>query len=164
MVARLVDITTLRVDAIVNAANTELSAGSGVCGSIYRAAGPQLAAACSRLAPCPVGEARLTPGFGSLARYIIHAVGPRWQGGRSGEAELLASAYRSSLALAKREGCLSIAFPAISTGVYGYPVPLATKIAIATVRDELAKGGPVAEVIFACYSLEILREYVTEGL
>src|SRR5689334_12519339 len=109
--ARLADITTLAVDAIVNAANSDLTPGGGVCGAIHRAAGPELAAACSRLRPCPTGEARLTPGFRLPARFVIHAVGPVWRGGSAGEAELLASAYRASLALAREERLESIAFP-----------------------------------------------------
>src|SRR5437867_6899833 len=116
MLARLVDITTLSVDAIVNAANTELAPGGGVCGAIHRAAGPDLAVACARLRPCPTGQARLTHGFRLPARFVIHAVGPVWRGGQAREAELLASAYGASLDIAKREGLVSIAFPAISTG------------------------------------------------
>ena len=110
--ARLVDITTLAVDAIVNAANSELAPGGGVCGAIHRAAGPELAAACVRVGPCPTGEARLTPGFRLRARFVIHAVGPVWRGGGAGEAELLASAYRASFALARGEGLKSIALDA----------------------------------------------------
>src|SRR5690606_17982314 len=119
---RVVDITTLAVDAIVNAANTELAPGGGVCGAIHRAAGPELAAACAPPAPCPTGEARMTPGFRLPARYVIHAVGPVWRGGHDGEPELLASAYRASMKLARDAGLTSIAFPAISTGIYGYPL------------------------------------------
>src|ERR687897_2171374 len=139
--ARIVDITTLAVDAIVNAANVELAPGSGVCGAIHRAAGPELAVACARVAPCPTGEARIPPGFGLPARYVIHAVGPVWHGGAHGEPELLASAYRASLALARAKELQSIAFPAISTGVYGYPVEAAAAIAVATVRAEMSKSG-----------------------
>jgi O-acetyl-ADP-ribose deacetylase (regulator of RNase III) len=117
--ARLVDITTLAVDAIVNAANTSLAPGGGVCGAIHRAAGPKLAAACAAVAPCPTGDARITPGFALAARYVIHAVGPVWHGGQRGEPELLASAYRASLELARQAGARSVAFPAISTGIYG---------------------------------------------
>jgi O-acetyl-ADP-ribose deacetylase (regulator of RNase III) len=161
--ARVVDITTLNVDAIVNAANTELAPGGGVCGAIHRAAGPELAAACARLRPCPVGDARLTPGFHLPARFVIHAVGPVWRGGRAGEPELLASAYRASLALARREGLARIAFPAISTGIYGYPLEAATKVAVAEVCGE-ADRGTIAEVIFACFSPEALEAYAAEGV
>lgn len=164
MIARLVDITTLSVDAIVNAANPGLTAGAGVCGSIHRAAGPQLAAACAKVAPCPVGEARITPGFQLPARYVIHAVGPMWNGGRNGEAELLASAYRSAVKLAQRERLTSMAFPAISTGIYKFPLEEAAEIAIRTVREELEKGGTVTEVIFSCRSTDVLHCYVVLGL
>jgi O-acetyl-ADP-ribose deacetylase len=158
--ARLVDITTLAVDAIVNAANTSLAPGGGVCGAIHDAAGPELARACARLAPCPTGQARITPGFRLRARFVIHAVGPLWQEGAMGEAELLASAYRSSLALAKAESLRSIAFPAISTGIYGYPLQAATKIALATVGAELSEpGGSITDVIFACFSPDVLTAY-----
>ncbi len=145
------DITTLAVDAIVNAANTALAPGAGVCGAIHRAAGPQLARACREVAPCPTGEARITPGFALEARYIIHAVGPVWHGGGAGEAAALASCYRSSLELARDHGLASIAFPAISTGVYRFPPELAADIAVATV-GELMTGTPAIEqVIFACF-------------
>jgi len=162
IVARLVDITTLPVDAIVNAANRELAAGGGVCGAIHRKAGPGLARACTPLAPCPAGQARLTPGFGLPARFVIHAVGPVWQGGRAGEAELLASAYRASLDLAKRERLHSIAFPAISTGIYGYPLAPATAIAVATVRQALSSRSAIEDVIFACFSPEVVSAYEKE--
>src|SRR5512145_3323926 len=124
--ARVADITTLDVDAIVNAANEALAPGGGVCGAIHRAAGPELARACAALGACPTGEARITPGFRLPARWGIHAVGPRWQGGKRGEAELLAGAYRHALRLAAERGLRSIAFPAISTGIYGYPLAEAT--------------------------------------
>ena len=157
--AQLVDITTLDVDAIVNAANTELAPGGGVCGAIHRAAGPELAAACARLRPCPVGEARLTPGFRLPARFVIHAVGPMWQGGEAGEPGLLAGAYRASLRLAAAGSLTSIAFPAISTGIYAYPLEPATRIAVDTVSAELANGGPIARVIFACFDELVLDAY-----
>ena len=162
--ARLVDITTLAIDAIVNAANTDLAPGGGVCGAIHRAAGPELAAACARLRPCPTGQARLTPGFELPARFIIHAVGPVWHGGKGGEPELLASAYRASLALARAEALESIAFPAISTGIYGYPLRAATAIAVATVRTELADPGSIVRVIFACFNAEAVDSYAAEGV
>jgi O-acetyl-ADP-ribose deacetylase (regulator of RNase III) len=132
--ARVVDITTLDTDAIVNAANEALAPGGGVCGAIHRAAGPELARACAAVGRCPTGEARITPGFRLPARYVIHAVGPIWRGGGEGEAQLLASAYRSALRLAAEQGLRSIAFPAISTGIYGYPVDQATSIAVSSVR------------------------------
>lgn len=160
--ARVVDITTLAVDAIVNAANADLARGGGVCGAIHQAAGPELALACARLAPCPTGEARITPGFGLPARFVIHAVGPVWHGGAHGEAELLASAYRASLALARSKSCQSIAFPAISTGIYGYPLEAATAVAVATVRAELANHGTLREVLFACFSQPVLDAYAAE--
>lgn len=164
MVARLVDITTLPVDAIVNAANPELAEGAGVCGSIHRAAGPELAIACAKVAPCPVGEARMTPGFNLRARWVIHAVGPIWNGGTNGEAELLAAAYRSAFKLAQQKHLRSIAYPAISTGIYKYPLNEAAEIAITTLRDELAKGGTVKEVILACKSTDVFHSYVVLGL
>lgn len=156
--ARLVDITTLAVDAIVNAANTQLAPGGGVCGAIHRAAGPELAAACARVAPCPTGEARITPGFRLPARFVIHAVGPVWHGGNAGEPELLASAYRASLQLACDRQLRSIAFPAISTGIYGYPLGDATAIAVDTVRS-FADAGSLQRVIFACFNDDVLAAY-----
>ena len=160
----MVDITTLAVDAIVNAANTDLSPGGGVCGAIHRVAGPELALACARMRPCPTGQARLTPGFLLPARFVIHAVGPVWRGGTAGEPELLASAYRASLALARTQALEAVAFPAISTGIYGYPLGAATAVAVAAVRAELAMPGPVAHVIFACFSQDALDAYAAEGV
>jgi O-acetyl-ADP-ribose deacetylase (regulator of RNase III) len=162
--ARLVDITTLAVDAIVNAANTELAAGGGVCGAIHRAAGPELAMACAELRPCPTGQARLTPGFRLPARHVIHAVGPVWHGGQRGEPELLASAYRASLEIARRESLRSIAFPAISTGIYGYPLEAATRIAVETVRADVDRPSSLTLVIFACFSQDALDAYAAEGV
>jgi O-acetyl-ADP-ribose deacetylase len=162
--ARFVDITTLAVDAIVNAANTELAPGGGVCGAIHRAAGPALAAACERLRPCPVGQARLTPGFRLPARYVIHAVGPVWRGGHDNESTLLASAYLASFNLARDHGLTSIAFPAISTGIYGYPLGAATAVAVATVRAEGVAPGSIAQVVFACFSEDALSAYAAEGV
>ena len=164
MIAKLVDITTLDVDAIVNAANSELAPGGGVCGAIHDAAGPELARACARVAPCPTGDARLTPGFNLPARFVIHAVGPVWSGGADREPELLASAYRRSLELARAEGLQSIAFPAISTGIYGYPLREATRIAVTTVRSELAVPSSISDVIFACFSPSALAAYAAEGI
>lgn len=157
--ARLADITTLDVDAIVNAANPELAPGGGVCGAIYRAAGPHLLAACLQVRPCPVGEARLTPGFNLPARFIVHAVGPVWHGGNRSEAVLLGSAYRASLELASVHGLASIAFPAISTGVYGYPLDAATAVAVSAVREFSAAPGSVEHVIFVCFNDDALAEY-----
>jgi O-acetyl-ADP-ribose deacetylase (regulator of RNase III) len=162
--ARVVDITTLDVDAIVNAANEQLAPGGGVCGAIHRAAGPELARACADLRPCPTGEARLTPGYRLLARFVIHAVGPVWHGGAAGEPELLASAYRSSLRLAAGKSLRSVAFPAISTGIYGYPLHAATDVAVSTVRDVLEHGSSVDRVIFACFSPEVLEAYREAGV
>lgn len=162
--AMLIDITSLDVDAIVNAANEQLLPGGGVCGAIHEAAGVELAVACRRVAPCPTGEARLTPGFHLPARYVIHAVGPVWYGGEVGEADLLASAYRSSINLARQHGLKSIAFPAISTGIYGYPLAEATRIAVATVRDALKKANTVERVVFACFNQKALESYREEGV
>lgn len=164
LTARLADITTLAVDAIVNAANEALAPGGGVCGAIHRAAGPELARACAKVAPCPTGEARITPGFALPARHVIHAVGPVWRGGTEGEAELLASAYRAALALAEGEALRSIAFPAISTGIYGYPLRGATRVAVAAVRAALAKPGSVGEVVFVCFGPDVLAAYAAEGV
>jgi len=145
------DITTLAVDAIVNAANQMLAPGAGVCGAIHRAGGAQLAVACRALAPCPTGEARITPGYALRARHVIHAVGPVWHGGSAGEAAALASCYRNSLTLARDHGLSSIAFPAISTGVYGFPPEPAAAIAVATVGEVLAATPAIERVIFACF-------------
>ena len=164
LTAKIVDITTLNVDAIVNAANSELVPGGGVCGAIHRAAGPELARACAEVGRCPTGQARLTPGFRLLARFVIHAVGPVWEGGSNREPELLASAYRNSLRLARKAGLRSIAFPAISTGIYGYPLREATHVAVTTVRDELPALGSLVDVIFACFSQEALAAFVAEGI
>lgn len=162
--ARVVDITTLASDAIVNAANEQLAPGGGVCGAIHRAAGPELARACALVGPCPTGEARLTPGFRLPAKFVIHAVGPIWRGGHAGEAELLARAYGSAMRLATEHDLHSIAFPALSTGIYGYPVNLATGVAVNAVRAALELGSSVAEVEFACFSADVLREYQEAGI
>jgi O-acetyl-ADP-ribose deacetylase (regulator of RNase III) len=133
---RRADITTLDVDAIVNAANTHLARGGGVCGAIYAAAGPALERLTRTMPTCPTGEAVLTPGFDLPARFIIHAVGPVWSGGHAGEPELLRAAYQSAFRIARDEGTIrSIAFPAISTGIYGFPRELAAEIAVATMRE-----------------------------
>lgn len=160
--AELADITTLDVDAIVNAANEGLLRGGGVCGAIFRAAGPGLAEACAKVAPCPTGQARITPGFGLRARFVIHAVGPVWRGGSAGEAELLAGAYRAAFALAREHGLHSIAFPAISTGIFGYPLAEATAIAVGVARDPAATAG-LEEVVFACFDEKVLAVYREAG-
>jgi len=162
--ARLVDITTLKVDAIVNAANSELVPGGGVCGAIHRAAGPELEVACRLAGSCPTGGARITPGFRLPARFVIHAVGPVWSGGNKGEADQLASAYRASLDLAKTHRLATIAFPAISTGIYGYPLDLASETAVDTVRAELREPGSLTLVIFACFSPAVLASYERLGV
>ena len=146
------DITTQDVDAIVNAANTGLGGGGGVDGAIHRAAGPRLVEASRAQAPCPTGEARITPGFDLPARHVIHAVGPVWHDGEYGEDALLASCYSRSLELAGGAGLTSIAFPAISTGVYGFPRERAATIAIATVTDEAPRYQSLHRVIFCCFS------------
>jgi O-acetyl-ADP-ribose deacetylase len=148
------DITRLDADAIVNAANQTLAPGGGVCGAIHRAAGPELWAACRDLAPCPTGDARITPGFHLPARHVIHAVGPVWHGGGQGEDETLAQAYRASLLLAARQHLHSIAFPAISTGIYGFPKARAASIAVAETRRFLARHPEIERVIFCCFDGE----------
>jgi O-acetyl-ADP-ribose deacetylase (regulator of RNase III) len=164
LLARIADITTLDTDAIVNAANEALAPGGGVCGAIHRAAGPELARACAALGGCRTGEARITPGFRLAASYVIHAVGPVWRGGNAGEPELLAAAYRSALRLAEEHGLASIAFPAISTGIYGYPVPEATGIAVGAVRSADRPDSSLSTVIFACFSPEIAQLYHAAGV
>ena len=164
LIAQKVDITTLAVDAIVNAANESLAPGGGVCGAIHRAAGPELAVACAQAAPCPTGEARLTPGFRLPARFVIHAVGPVWSGGDAKESELLASAYRWSLRIADEEGVTSIAFPAIGTGIYGYPLAEATKVAVGSVEKAIEESATIERIVFACFSHDVLEAYMREGV
>jgi O-acetyl-ADP-ribose deacetylase (regulator of RNase III) len=157
------DITTLAVDAIVNAANEGMLGGGGVDGAIHRAAGRELFEACLRVPEarpgvrCPTGEARITPGFGLPARFVIHTVGPVWYGGGRGEAEKLAGCYRNSLELAEEKGCRSVAFPCISTGVYGYPVEAAAEVAVREVREFLRHAE--LEVVFCCFSERDRRVY-----
>jgi len=152
------DITKLRVDAIVNAANTSLLGGGGVDGAIHRAAGPELVQACRKLHGCATGDAKATPGFRLPAKWVFHAVGPVWNGGTHREDELLAGCYRRAIELAREHGAKSIAFPAISTGIYGFPSDRAAKIAIQTVREHI-EGSEVEEVQFVCFGEETRRIY-----
>jgi O-acetyl-ADP-ribose deacetylase len=153
------DITRLDVDAIVNAANELLLGGGGVDGAIHRAAGPELLAECRKIGGCPTGEARITRGYRLKARHVIHTVGPVWRGGGAGEAELLARCYRSSLALAAAHKLRQIAFPAISTGVYGFPKQQAAAIAVEETRRFLAKEPMIERVVFVCFDDETLAHY-----
>ena len=159
IVIQQADITTLAVDAIVNAANQSLLGGGGVDGAIHRAAGPDLLRECRTLGGCPTGEARLTQGYRLPARFVIHAVGPRYRAGTHGEPEKLADCYRNSLELAIASNIATIAFPAISCGVYGYPVPEAARIAICTIADVLADNLSIRQVIFACRGLDVLTDF-----
>jgi O-acetyl-ADP-ribose deacetylase (regulator of RNase III) len=160
MALRSGDITKLAVDAIVNAANTSLLGGGGVDGAIHRAAGPELLEECRKLGGCPTGEARITRGYRLPARWVIHAVGPVWRGGGKGEAELLASCYRNSLALAMRHKARRIAFPAISCGVYGYPPDQAAAIAVRETETFLDRAPEIEQVIFVAFGAEVYAAYV----
>lgn len=153
------DITKQEVDAIVNAANERLLGGGGVDGAIHRAAGPQLLEECRTIGGCPTGEARITRGYRLPARFVIHTVGPIWRGGQRGEPELLASCYRSSLRLAVDNGVKTVAFPSISTGVYGFPIERAAPIAIGTVQDFLTDETSIEEVRFVCFSTDDYAVY-----
>ena len=153
------DITTLTVDAIVNAANTSLLGGGGVDGAIHRAAGPQLLAECRGLQGCATGQAKMTHGYWLAASHIIHTVGPVWRGGSQGESELLASCYRQSLLLAAEHNIGSLAFPAISCGVYGYPIEAATDIAVREVRNFLCGHAHPVKVLFVCFGDDLYRCY-----
>ena len=153
------DITRALVDAIVNAANTTLMGGGGVDGAIHRAAGPGLYLACRKFNGCPTGEARITSGFNLPARYIIHTPGPIWHGGDGDERQLLANSYRNSLRLAEENGCRTVAFPSISTGVYAFPLELAAPIALTTIRDFLDTAEVVDTVTMVCYDPRTLAAY-----
>lgn len=153
------DITRLALDAIVNAANSSLLGGGGVDGAIHRAAGPELVEACRAIGGCPTGEARITPGFQLPARFVIHTVGPVWHGGDNGEGQMLAACYRNSLQLAADNGVESIAFPAISCGVYGYPAEQACAVAIGAIREWFESAAQPSRVVLCCFSADMAVTY-----
>ncbi len=153
------DITALDVDAIVNAANEQLLRGGGVCGAIHAAAGPGLADECAKIGGCPTGEARITSGHGLPARHVIHAVGPIWHGGGAGEAALLAGCYRHCYRLADQANLQSIAFPAISTGIFGYPLEQATAIAVSEAKAYASAQGRLRRIVFCCFGEEVTGAY-----
>lgn len=153
------DITSLNIDAIVNAANESLLGGGGVDGAIHNAAGPELLEECKSLDGCETGQAKVTAGYDLPAKFVIHTVGPVWEGGQQGEAELLISCYRECIRLAESQGISSIAFPAISTGIFGYPLRAATEIAVATVSEAVEGTSVIGEVVFCCFSTSDLKQY-----
>jgi O-acetyl-ADP-ribose deacetylase (regulator of RNase III) len=154
------DITKVAVDAIVNAANRSLLGGGGVDGAIHRAAGPELLEECRKIGGCPTGQAKITLGYRLPAKWVIHTVGPVWRGGKSGEPELLAGCYRNVLALAKNNGIKSIAFPSISTGVFGYPVDQACRIALKETREFTKDHPEIGRVVFVCFDERIRQAYL----
>lgn len=158
------DITTLAVDAIVNAANSSLLGGGGVDGAIHRAAGPELVHACRLLGGCKTGQAKVTPGFRLPARIVVHTVGPVWRGGHHGEEGLLADCYRHSLEVAVQHGARSVAFPCISTGIYGFPSDRAAKVAVATVATFVSEPTILAEVTFCCFAESDVGHYTRRAI
>lgn len=153
------DITTYRVDAIANAANCSLLGGGGVDGAIHRAAGPELLEECRGLEGCEIGQAKITKGYGLPAEYVLHTPGPVWSGGAFGEPELLKNCYENCIRLAHEQGCKTVAFPSISTGIYGYPLDQAACIAVKTIRDGLEKYPDIEEIIMVCFSGRVEKAY-----